>query len=139
MTWFGSPDDPSSGDARGALVRVLSSDRGRTAGAGVYLSGRRLLTCAHVINLALGLRSLSPHNPGEVTLDVSFPVLSAADLHQARLVAWIPPRSPQYGPVADGSLEWDGDLAVLELDEAPPPPVSPLRWLEMERGQQVRA
>lgn len=139
MTWFGSPDDPSSGDARGALVRVLSSDRGRTAGAGVYLSGRRLLTCAHVINLALGLRSLSPHNPGEVTLDVSFPVLSAVDLHQARLVAWIPPRSPQYGPVADGSLEWDGDLAVLELDEAPPPPVSPVRWLEMERGQQVRA
>lgn len=53
---------------------------------------------------------------------MSFPVLSAAELHQARLVAWIPPRSPQYGPVADGSLEWDGDLAVLELDEAPPRP-----------------
>ncbi|GGN95684.1 hypothetical protein GCM10011579_096400 [Streptomyces albiflavescens] len=138
-TWFTSPEDPSSRDARGALVRVLSTDRGRTAGAGVYLAGRRLLTCAHVINAALGLRSLSPHNPGKVTLDVSFPVLSASDVHPARLVAWIPPRSPQYGPVPDGSLEWDGDLAVLELNDEPPPPVSPVRWLEMERGQQVRA
>ncbi|MHA5052923.1 VMAP-C domain-containing protein [Streptomyces sp. SD15] len=139
MTWFGPADDPADKDARGALVRVLSADRGRTAGAGVYLFGRRLLTCAHVINAALGLRSLSPHNPGKITLDVSFPVLSAVDVLPARLVAWIPPRSPQYGPVADGSLEWDGDLAVLELDEDPPPPVSPVRWLEMARGQQVRA
>ncbi|MFE2136109.1 trypsin-like peptidase domain-containing protein [Streptomyces sp. NPDC059466] len=139
MTWFAPPRHPSSPDARGALVRVLSADRGRTAGAGVYLSGRRLLTCAHVINAALGLRSLSPHNPGKITLDVSFPVRSASELHPARLVAWIPPRSPQFGPVADGSLEWDGDLAVLELDAEPPPPVGPVRWLEMEHGQRVRA
>ncbi|MEU4616213.1 trypsin-like peptidase domain-containing protein [Streptomyces umbrinus] len=139
MTWFGPLRDGRSADARGALVRVLSTDHARTAGAGVYLSGRRLLTCAHVVNVALGLRSLSPHDPGKVALDVAFPVLSAAGARRARLVAWIPPRSHQYGPVADGSLEWDGDLAVLELDEEPPPPVGPVRWLEMERGQQVRA
>ncbi|MFD9793525.1 trypsin-like peptidase domain-containing protein [Streptomyces sp. NPDC059070] len=139
MGWFKAPDDGASGDARGSLVRVLSADRGRTAGAGVYLSGRKLLTCAHVINAALGTRMLSPRDPGAVTLDVSFPALTA-DSRQARLVAWVPPRAAHHpGPVADGSLEWGGDLAVLELDEAPPPPVRPVRWLDMRAGQLVRA
>lgn len=141
MGWFKAPGADPSADARGALVRVLSADRGRTAGAGVYLSGRRLLTCAHVVNAALGLRMLSPRHPGAVTLDVSFPALATGSgARQARLVAWVPPRSTHHqGPVADGSLEWGGDLAVLELDEEPPPPVGPVRWLDMRAGQLVRA
>ncbi|WHM35726.1 trypsin-like peptidase domain-containing protein [Streptomyces sp. BPTC-684] len=142
MGWFKAPGADPSADARGALVRVLSADRGRTAGAGVYLAGRRLLTCAHVVNAALGLRMLSPRDPGAVTLDVSFPALSpgTSGARQARLVAWVPPRAADHqGPVADGSLEWGGDLAVLELDEEPPPPVGPVRWLDMRAGQLVRA
>lgn len=142
MGWFKAPDTDPSADARGALVRVLSADRGRTAGAGVYLAGRRLLTCAHVVNAALGVRMLSPRDPGSVTLDVSFPAVAAgaAGDRQARLVAWVPPRAAHHqGPVADGSLEWGGDLAVLELDEEPPPPVGPVRWQDMRAGQQVRA
>ncbi|MFF1478311.1 trypsin-like peptidase domain-containing protein [Streptomyces sp. NPDC058301] len=139
MGWFKAPGADPSADARGALVRVLSADRAHTAGAGVYLAGRRLLTCAHVVNAALGLRMLSPRDPGAVTLDVSFPAL-AAGARQARLVAWVPPRAAHHqGPVADGSLEWGGDLAVLELDEEPPPPVGPVRWLDMRAGQLVRA
>ncbi|MBD0741543.1 trypsin-like peptidase domain-containing protein [Streptomyces sp. CBMA152] len=139
MGWFKAPGEDPSADARGALVRVLSADRGRTAGAGVLLSARRLLTCAHVVNAALGVRMLSPRDPGAVTLDVAFPAL-AADARQARLVAWVAPRAPHHqGPVADGSLEWGGDLAVLELDEEPPPPLAPVRWLDMRAGQLVRA
>ncbi|MEW2524284.1 trypsin-like peptidase domain-containing protein [Streptomyces sp. NPDC047071] len=139
MSWFTPTGDERHGDARGALVRVLSADRTRTAGAGVYLCGRTLLTCAHVVNAALGQRMLSARDPGGVTLDVSFPVLSAAATRPARLVAWIPPRAQHLGPVPDGSLKWEGDLAVLELREEPPPPVGPVRWLEMTRGQEVRA
>lgn len=85
---------------------------------------------------------LSPRDPGAVTLDVSFPALApgTAGARQARLVAWVPPRAADHqGPVADGSLEWGGDLAVLELDEEPPPPVGPVRWLDMRAGQLVRA
>ncbi|QDQ15604.1 trypsin-like peptidase domain-containing protein [Streptomyces spectabilis] len=139
MSWFTATDGDRYADARGALVRVLSTDRTRTAGAGVYLCGRTLLTCAHVVNAALGQRMLSARDPGGVTLDVSFPVLSAAATRPARLVAWIPPRAHHVGPVPDGSLDWEGDLAVLELKEEPPPPVGPVRWLEMARGQEVRA
>jgi hypothetical protein len=139
VTWFAAAHDGRSADARGALVQVLAKDRARTAGAGVYLTGRSLLTCAHVVNAALGLRVLSSQDPGSVMLDVAFPVLSATRTWQARLAAWIPPRSQRYGPTADGSLRWEGDLAVLELDEEPPPPVSPARWVEMTSGQEVRA
>ncbi|MGA4843919.1 trypsin-like peptidase domain-containing protein [Streptomyces sp. G45] len=138
MTWF-EPLDDQRADARGALVRVLAADRARTVGAGVYLCGRALLTCAHVVNMALGARPLSARDPGRVTLDVSFPVLSATHTRPARLVTWIPPRSATHGPVPEGALQWGGDLAVLELPEEPPPPAGPVRWLEMARGQEVRA
>ncbi|AZM51636.1 hypothetical protein DMA15_02740 [Streptomyces sp. WAC 01529] len=139
MTWFQAAGGDQDADARGALVRVLTADRSRTAGAGVYLSERTLLTCAHVVNAALGEEMFSARDPGDVTLGVSFPVLSPTEIRRARLVAWIPPRSHLRGPVPDGALRWEGDLAVLELGEEPPPPVGPVRWLEMARGQEVRA
>ncbi|MCX4671833.1 serine protease [Streptomyces sp. NBC_01381] len=139
MTWFATALDETAADARGGLVRVLSKDGTATAGAGVYLAGRSLLTCAHVVNSALGLRVLNPGDPGNVVLDVAFPVLSAAHTWLARLTAWIPPRSKRQRAITDGTLRWDGDLAVLELEGDPPTQVGPLRWLEMEMGQQVRA
>ncbi|MEV7193739.1 trypsin-like peptidase domain-containing protein [Streptomyces sp. NPDC093510] len=139
MTWFATALDETAADARGGLVRVLSKDGTATAGAGVYLVGRSLLTCAHVVNAALGLRILSPGDPGDVVLDVAFPALSAVHTRRARLAVWIPPRAERQGPVGDGTLRWDGDLAVLELEDDPPAPVGPLRWLGMAMGQQVRA
>ncbi|MFF2848986.1 trypsin-like peptidase domain-containing protein [Streptomyces sp. NPDC058001] len=140
MTWFKASCDDGSADARGALVRVLATDLRRTAGAGVCLTGRRLLTCAHVVNAALGQPMLSPHDPGPVSLTVSFPALNGAPARGARLAAWVPPRSVLHqGPVGDDALEWAGDLAVLELEEEPPPPVTPVRWLAMRTGQEVRA
>ncbi|MFP3986300.1 trypsin-like peptidase domain-containing protein [Streptomyces sp. E11-3] len=139
MTWFAAAQDGPAADARSALVQVLSKRQGRTAGAGVYLSGRSLLTCAHVVNAALGVRLLSTQDPGSIVVDVAFPVLSATRTWRARLTAWIPPRPQRYGAMGDDSLKWEGDLAVLELDEEPPPPVGPVRWLEMTSGQDVRA
>ncbi|MES5825380.1 trypsin-like peptidase domain-containing protein [Streptomyces sp. RG80] len=139
VTWLSIAKDDRAADARGALVQVLAKDRARTAGAGVYLAGRSLLTCAHVVNAALGLRALNPQDPGSVELDVSFPVLSGGHTWRARLVTWIPPRSRQYGAAAAETLKWDGDLAVLELDQEPPAPVAPVRWVEMTSGQEVRA
>ncbi|MFJ3669633.1 trypsin-like peptidase domain-containing protein [Streptomyces sp. NPDC090106] len=139
MTWFMAAGDAGATDARAALVQVLVRDQARTAGAGVYLAGRSLLTCAHVVNAALGLRMLSPRDPGGVVLEVAFPALSAGRTWRARLAAWIPPRPHGQGPEGAGSLKWEGDLAVLELEEEPPSPVGPVRWVEMTSGQEVRA
>ncbi|OKI00869.1 hypothetical protein A6A06_18370 [Streptomyces sp. CB02923] len=143
MGWFTVPADEPPADARGALAGVIGmkgAGRGRTAGAGVYLTDRYLLTCAHVVNIALGVRPLSPHDPGAVRLDVAFPVLSPAPAVSARLTVWVAPRAVgRAGPAPDGALEWAGDLAVLELDEQPEAPVRPLPWTDMATGQEVRA
>ncbi|MFI9227250.1 VMAP-C domain-containing protein [Streptomyces rimosus] len=140
MGWFTVPADAPPADARGALVRVVHGGTARTAGAGVQLAARSLLTCAHVVNLALGRRPLSPGDPGPVRLEVAFPALSPAPAVRARLTAWVAPRAADgAGPVPDGALEWAGDLAVLELDEPPPAPVRPLPWADMATGQEVRA
>ncbi|MEU7259142.1 hypothetical protein AB0B21_25500 [Streptomyces rimosus] len=56
MGWFTVPADAPSADAREALVKVVHDDTARTAGAGVHLTAPYLLTCAHVVNIALGRR-----------------------------------------------------------------------------------
>ncbi|MFD7668299.1 trypsin-like peptidase domain-containing protein [Streptomyces sp. NPDC059788] len=138
MGWFTVPADEPPADARGALVRVVGG-QARTAGAGVYLTARYLLTCAHVVNTALGRRPLSHPDPGDVRLEVAFPALSPAPAVPARLVVWVAPRAAdRAGPAPDGALEWAGDLAVLELDGPPPAPVRALPWADLATGQEVR-
>ncbi|MEV5594606.1 trypsin-like peptidase domain-containing protein [Streptomyces sp. NPDC052496] len=140
MGWFTVPADEPPADARGALVKVVGGGPGRTAGAGVHLAARHLLTCAHVVNTALGLRPLTHRDPGPVRLDVAFPAVPHVAAVSARLVAWVAPRAADRpGPAPEGALEWAGDLAVLELDEPPPDPVRPLPWTDMATGQEVRA
>lgn len=140
MGWFGSVSGGAADEGRGGLVGVLSADHRRTAGAGVYLAHRTLLTCAHVVNEALGHDILEPRYPGRTALQTVFPELDPGARHPARLVAWVPPRpvDGSDGPVPCGAMEWAGDLAVLELDGEPPPAARPVAWVEMAAGQEVR-
>ncbi|GGO91238.1 VMAP-C domain-containing protein [Wenjunlia tyrosinilytica] len=133
MVWFGRVGDSGDDGARAALVGVVHQDGSRTAGAGVYLSGRTLLTCAHVVNDALGQGMFHQVHPGEVTVKVTFPGSGTGTRHPARLILWVPPGGDE------GAMEWSGDVALLELESDPPPAVRPVPWLEMADGQQVRA
>ncbi|MCH6160046.1 VMAP-C domain-containing protein [Streptomyces marispadix] len=101
----------------------------------MLLPGEHLLTCAHVVNDAVGKRQLSPEDPGPVTVRAR--VQSPHGRHEcaARLDLWIPPGQP----AGDRPLEWGGDLAVLTLLERLPEDVQPVRWHPMEKGQSVRA
>jgi hypothetical protein len=102
------------------IVRVLGPD-GRPAGAGVLVGGRRIVTCAHVVNVALGMDPRSQDRPdGAVTID--FPLLALGRQRVARIVAWVPP--PREGAAGD-------DVAGLELTAAPPAGAAPAR-LSME-------
>ncbi|MEU9337876.1 trypsin-like peptidase domain-containing protein [Streptomyces sp. NPDC048290] len=99
------------------------------AGAAVMLTGRTALTCAHVVETALGLGpSYSGGTPGGV-VRVDFPGVGAGQVVAARVVdgGWL--RSP---PV--------GDLAVLRLEEAPPDGVraAPLARCGDGTGARVR-
>jgi len=109
------------------VVSVRRTDTGRIAGAGMVVGAGTVLTCAHVINAALGhtlydLRDPDPRTMIPVDLHGTF----GPRRYYARVEHWIPPRSANGGQVHEGDLTWLGDLAVLRLDgtssDLPSPP-----------------
>ena len=89
-------------------------------GAGVLVDSRRIVTCAHVIGEALGLRDLTQTPGGLVTID--FPQGAESEIRTARVMPkdWFPGR-PGSGA---------GDLAMLEVlgDEVRSTGPAPLRY-----------
>jgi hypothetical protein len=88
-------------------VRLLTED-GTPVGIGVLVGDRHVLTCAHVVNAALGLNANEQPKPdGIVTLD--FPLLPTTPRAMARIDLWLPP--PRPGAAGD-------DVAGLVLTQA---------------------
>ncbi|SDC99226.1 S1 family peptidase [Glycomyces harbinensis] len=89
------------------LVRIPYPDGDRIAGAGMLVSRRFIVTCAHVVGLHAGRtaeaagRGAAPAWP----VSVEFPFADLAGPHPATIVHWAPLRD-------DG----DGDVAVLRLE-----------------------
>ncbi|MFF3285784.1 trypsin-like peptidase domain-containing protein [Streptomyces sp. NPDC003023] len=129
MGWFHRRATPGS---QTALLREGDS---RAAGAAVLLSPSRLLTCAHVVNDAMGRQLLNAEQPDD---DRAFSIAfygaeAARGRGTARLSLWLPPqRRPD-------SIVWDGDLAVLDLEEPAPDWTRPVVWREMAEGMELRA
>jgi WD40 repeat protein len=98
-----------------AVVR-LRDQRGRVVGSGFLAGEREVLTCAHVVNRALGLTEDRPPLGAEVRLD--FPLVARDQIIAATVVMW-------HAPVADG----EGDVAGLELRDDPPGGARPARLL----------
>ena len=96
------------------VVRVLGSS-GQPVGAGVLVGERRIVTCAHVANTALGADQRAQDRPGGL-VTVDFPLLSLSEQLTARVIAWVPPA--REGMAGD-------DVAGLELTSAPPPMAAP--------------
>ncbi|MCP4693696.1 MAG: NACHT domain-containing protein, partial [Desulfobacterales bacterium] len=91
-----------------ALVRLLANDQTprKPVGAGFLVSDRHILTCAHVVDDALGG---APHlAPPEDSIPLDFPLIENHPMIRARVVKWHPVRE---APVI-GELD---DIAVLEL------------------------
>ena len=105
-------DEPDFGPA----VRVLDAN-GTTVGVGVLVGPREILTCAHVVNSALGRdRRAQDHPAGEVL--VEFAVGDGPPL-RARVQRWLPP--PRTGAAGD-------DIAGLVVTSSElPPGVTPTR------------
>src|SRR4051812_58393 len=93
----------------GFIARILGPN-GRAAGAGALVTERHVVTCAHVVNAALGLDPRQQRQPdGPVTLD--FPLADGAPTLTATVERWMPP--PREGAAGD-------DIAGLVLNEALP-------------------
>jgi hypothetical protein len=137
--WF-KPVGRSNGEETGPCVAsVRRSDNGKTAGGAIVLGVDTVLTCAHVVNDALGRPMFESRVPrlDEVWVDLQGPRKS--ERFPARVVHWIAPRARDGGPVREFDDEWLGDLAVLRVDAPPENVPAPHRRTAMAPGQKVRA
>ncbi|WP_053659577.1 trypsin-like peptidase domain-containing protein [Streptomyces sp. MMG1121] len=116
MGWFHITGDGDDDPSR-YVVTVRRTDDGRTAGAGLVLGHDTVLTCAHVVNAAMGRDMFDLRAPGteDVPVEIREPTAGSVR-HLARVAHWIPPRGRDGGPVRPGTDEWLGDLAVLRVD-----------------------
>lgn len=139
MGWFlvagtASDDDPSH-----HVVTVLRSDDYRTAGAGLIVGADTVLTCAHVVNDALGRPLFDSREPERRVLRVRLNGKAGSREYFAHVEHWVPPRSADGGRVSDGEGTWLGDLAVLRLQAASGELPAPPRRTPMTQDQKLQA
>jgi WD40 repeat protein len=81
----------------GFTVRLLCSGSVIPAGVGFVIGDRQIITCAHVVNTALGRGKRTQGNPGsDVRIQIEFPMLgdsNGAPLRSCMVGAWVPPPS----------------------------------------------
>ncbi|MEU5699413.1 trypsin-like peptidase domain-containing protein [Streptomyces aurantiacus] len=139
MGWFRAlgpaPDeDQDQGPFAASIPRARD---GRTAGAGLVLDSDTVLTCAHVVNDALGRALFDSRPPGPDELDVVLRGPRGSERYPARVAHWIAPRHKAGGAVHEGDDEWHGDLAVLRVDAPPGSTFPPPRRIAMSADQRV--
>jgi len=91
-------------------VRVLHGGSAAPAGVGFVVGNREVITCAHVVNVALGRSVREQAMPdAEARVQVDFPMLGDADggpSRSCRVAVWVPPSATGVR---------GGDVAGLEL------------------------
>ncbi|MDF5753632.1 ATP-binding protein [Spongiactinospora sp. TRM90649] len=80
---------------KGFIVRIIRASIGDSAGVGFVVGDREIVTCAHVVNVALGLDKTATGRPSETgRVLIEFPLLGDAEgapLRNCKVTAWSPP------------------------------------------------
>jgi hypothetical protein len=78
-----------------SIVRILREDGKSPAGLGTVVASQNIVTCAHVINTALGRESATIDRPGpDAPVWVDFPLAAGPPgSRQCRVISWSPPRA----------------------------------------------
>jgi energy-coupling factor transporter ATP-binding protein EcfA2 len=102
-----------------ATVRLRGPAGRGTAGLGLLVTTKQVVTCAHVVNAALGREPRNREPPGEsVTIQVEFLLLAEPLLREAKVAVWVPPLQSGGG----------GDVAGLVLIEEAPGEANPAHF-----------
>ncbi len=112
-----------------AFVRIWGLD-GTVVGAGFLIQSRYVLTCAHVVNQALGKDLQASEKPEEASIGLDFPIIRMASFTsiqqiESRVVVWYPVEENQDFQ----------DIAVLEILASLPQKAKPI--LLKEHGSSV--
>lgn len=138
LGWFTTPA-AAQADPSLHVVSIRRAANGNVAGAGFVLTANTVLTCAHVVNVALNRAMLEDRYPGDSVVSVQWRERERERSCPAWVEHWIPPRTGRGTAVGDHDDEWFGDLAVLRVDT----PVTDLPGAAsraaMDPGQEVRA
>lgn len=124
----------------GFVVRILRSGSATptAAGIGFVVGERHVITCAHVINTALGRDQRVQGAPGRQTrLQIDFPILTEGDAAPSLscyVDAWLPPPPRTAGGISGGDI---GGLIIVS--ERLPAGAGPARLIraELMRGAEV--
>ncbi|PTH83802.1 serine protease [Streptomyces sp. A244] len=128
---------------RRSFISVLGQDG--FVGAAVLISDSLVLTCAHVVNTALGRDHFETSTPGpDKVVRLRMPHVDRDRELTGRIdhTMWRPPRpyaSANSGASAAGRLPYFGDLAVLRLGEPVPDGAEPAPFLPQRDGYEVTA
>jgi Trypsin-like peptidase domain len=117
----------------GCVVRLLTA-QGSPAGIGVLVAARYILTCAHVVNVALGRPTGSQDQPDQAVL-IDFPLTGSSEAIATQVAYWVPPPvlSRTGAPIRPGD-----DIARLELAEVRLPEGAAPARLAVEPAQAGR-
>ena len=115
----------------GFTVRVLRNNSHAPAGVGIVVGKRHIVTCAHVVNSALGRAQRAQDKPGpNDRVQIDFPILGDAEgspSRSCRVEAWVPP--PDSGVAG-------GDVAGLVLiGEGLPSGAESAQLIEVSTGR----
>lgn len=128
---------------RRSFISVLGPDG--FVGAAVLIRDSLVLTCAHVVNAALGRGAFETSTPGpDKVIRLRMPHVDRDREFTGRVdhTMWRPPRpyaSAGSGASAAGRLPYFGDLAVLRLGEPAPDGAEPAPFLPEQDGHEVTA
>src|SRR5712691_847603 len=110
---------------KASIARIFLYGQETTVGIGFLVPEKHILTCAHVVMQALGVRHISSLPDAHLRLD--FPFVAPGKPFNARLICWQP-----------GD---EDDIAVLELETFPPATAHPVRLVDVQEpwGHSFRA
>ncbi|MEL4893905.1 nSTAND1 domain-containing NTPase [Crocosphaera sp. Alani8] len=108
-----------------AIARIRQANE-KVVGAGFLVSDKHILTCAHVVNAALGKPLNAIDEPSqEICLD--FPLVASGKILKGKVVRWIPVQ-----PSSSILPETGADMALLELKSLLPEGIQPIRLITAE-------
>jgi Trypsin-like peptidase domain len=106
-----------------AIAKIYEGDSDEVIGVGFWVFPGYLLTCAHVVNQALGSDQNDPTYPDGYVV-IEFPHSVSRHRLKGRVIRWYPVKSEQR----------EDDIAVLEIVDLVPDDVKPMSLALPRKG-----